>query len=245
MRAGSRWRIRATIPVRCKPTLGTRTSSIPSATLRRPNTLNFGVLLLFVKWIGPGIINPNDSAGHSGTSNEGSWPRRNHRSPLDFEVGRNEAISRREPVNSIVQLEDYSPVRAAKPGCHTGYTLQDGLQFEFGLADNAQHLCRCFLLLKRLVPLTFEQRNLRIGAGTGRVVTHTDLRHTGALCLCRRASPVFHGIAVCCGRAHSGHAAAARRRIPENSRRFMTAPGSGHAIVSAQTDALEELCYLL
>ena len=61
----------------------------------------------------------------------------------------------------------------------------------------------------------------------------------GALCLRRRASPVFHGIAARCGRAHSGHAAAATPRIPGKPRRFMIAPGSGDGIVSAQTNALE------
>jgi hypothetical protein len=67
----------------------------------------------------------------------------------------------------------------------------------------------------------------------------TDLWRTGPLCLCRRGSPFFHGVAVCCGRAQSGHAADARPRIPEYSRRFMIAPGSGSGIVSAQTIALE------
>ena len=120
-----------------------------------------------------------------------------------------------------------------------GRSPEHRAEFVQRVAYDEQHFASGFLALQRLIPLAFEQRDLRVGVGAGRLATPTDLWRTGALCLCRRASPVFHGIAACCGRAHSGHAAAATPRIPEYSRRFMIAPGSGDGIVSAQTNALE------
>ena len=116
------------------------------------------------------------------------------------------------------------------------YRVEDRLQVAGRCTDYAQHLRRGFLLLQQLVPLAGKQR---VGVGAGRLATTPDLWRTGALWLSRRASPVFHGIAVCCACAHCSDAAAATPRLPEYSRRFMLAPGSGDGIVSAQTNALE------
>jgi hypothetical protein len=115
-------------------------------------------------------------------------------------------------------------------------SVQHRLDLGRRAGDDAQHLRRRFLLLQRLIPLTFEQRILSVGVGAS--APPTDLWRTGVLRLGRRASGVFHGIAICCARAQSG-LAAATLRITGNPRRFLTDPDPGADIVSAQAKALE------
>ena len=58
------------------------------------------VLFFLIERIGPGIVDADDLPAHSGTADECSWPRRNWRLPLDFQIGRNEAIASREAVKT-------------------------------------------------------------------------------------------------------------------------------------------------
>ena len=107
------------------------------------------------------------------------------------------------------------------------------------LADDLQHFGRRALLLQRLVQLARSAVELLLKAGSVEFAAAHGFWRITALWPSGYASPVFHRIAVCCARVHSSHAAAATPRIPGKPRRFMTGPGSGTDIVSAQTNALE------
>ena len=159
--------------------------------------------------------------------NGGVWSRSNGTLCVDVGIGFWRVFGRRSAEAIGIDQQ-----QAAKLGLtQTQRASKNRIEHRFKLArrcaDEPQHLCRSFLPLQRLIPLAFKQRNRRVGVDAGRLAPPTDLWSTGAPCLCRRASPVFHGIAVCCTRTDSGHPAATPR-LPKNSRRFMPAPRVRH-----------------
>ena len=116
----------------------------------RANPSDLGVLLLLVEWIGPCVVDPNDSAVHGGTADDRSRPRHNRRLSLDFQISRRNKAGRRPRTDKLRPPVCRSRLLgAAEPRRGVHDTLQDGLQLELGSADDAKYLRRRGLLLQR------------------------------------------------------------------------------------------------
>ena len=89
---------------------------------------------------GEDIVDSDHFAGHGRTTDNCSRPRGDHRLLLDFYVGGRKAVASRKATAPIFQLKDGSPIRAAEPSRRFCNVLQDRLQFEVRLADDAQYL---------------------------------------------------------------------------------------------------------
>ena len=138
-----------------------------------------------------------------------------------------------------IQFENGYIVRFAEARRTPDNDLQHSLEFGRRSADDLKNFrCRPLLLQAPHHARGSAARPASAGWHRRRCDAPRSSAHWGVLSL-SCASPVFHGIAVCCARAGSGHAAAAKPRIPGNPRRFMTGVGPGADIVSARTNALE------
>src|SRR6202020_2733679 len=111
------------------------------------------VLLPFIQWIAPGIIDSHRAAHRRNAAAQLARTRRDLRSALYFQIGGTDAVARHETVDPIIETKDHRLSGAAQPRRSSNNSVQHRLKLEFRATNGAQHLCQC-----RLLPSRFIQR---------------------------------------------------------------------------------------